>query len=206
MEQERTMIFCQSKYFSYFCKSFRKYMRFIRRYQSEIYGSYRKAYLRDGALTGLVIAGVVFFCKLIYYPIYAPENYVTDITLLVCTLFFAYRYRRSLPDGKVTFKELILYGLGLGIIAAAVYGLFLLFYGSVVDEGFCDRCMNHFINGEMNGSGTDEEKAATVEVMRTYKLRTWAFIGFFRTSVMSIMSAFVAALLFRTEKGKVKTD
>ncbi|MBR6418335.1 MAG: DUF4199 domain-containing protein [Bacteroidales bacterium] len=179
-------------------------MGFLRRYQSEIYGNYRVAYLRDGAITGLVIAAVVFFCKIIYYPIYAPENYVTDITLLVATLFFAYRYRRRLTDGKIFFKELMLYGLGLGIVAAAVYGLFLLFYGSVLDDGFCDRCLNHFINGEMNGSGTDEEKAATVEVMRTYKLRTWAFIGFFRTSVMSIMTAFVAALLFRTEKNVVK--
>lgn len=179
-------------------------MKFIRRYQSEIYGNYRIAYLRDGSLSGLVIAGVVLFCKLIYYPIHAPENYVTDISLLACTLFFAYRYRRRLADGKVFFKELMLYGLGLGIVAAAVYGLFLLLYGSVIDHGFCDRCLNHFINGEMNGSGTDEEKAATIEVMRTYKLRTWAFIGFFRTSVMSIMTAFVSALLFRTEKNIVK--
>ena len=179
-------------------------MRFIRRYQSEIYGSYRIAYLRDGALTGFVIAGVVLFCKLIYYPIYSPENYITDITLLVSTLFFAYRYRRRLPDGKVFFKELMLFGLGLGIVAAAVYGLFLLFYGSVIDHGFCDRCMAHFINGEMNGSGTEEEKVATVAVMRTYKLRTWAFIGFFRTSVMSIMTAFISALLFRTEKNIVR--
>ena len=179
-------------------------MRFLRRYQSEIYGGYRVAYLRDGAMTGAVIAAVVLFCKLIYYPIYAPQNYVTDITLLVCTLFFAYRYRRRLPDGKVFFKELMLYGLGLGIVAAAVYGLFLLFYGSVIDHGFCERCLSHFINGEMNGSGTDEEKEATVAVMRTYKLRTWAFIGFFRTSVMSIMTAFIAALLFRTEKNIVK--
>lgn len=179
-------------------------MRYIRRYQSEIYGRYRVAYLRDGALTGLAISAVVFFCKIIYYPIYSPENYVTDIVLLVCTLFFAYRYRRSLPDGKVFFKELMLYGLGLGIVAAALYGLYLLLYGSVIDHGFCDRCLAHFINGEMNGAGTNEEKEATVAVMRTYKLSTWAFIGFFRTAVMSIMTAFVAALLFRTEKNVVK--
>ena len=201
---EWEIFFCQSKLFLYFCKTKKQPMKFLRRYQSEIYGNYRVACLRDGALTGLVIGGVVFFCKIIYYPIYAPENYVTDITLLVCTLFFAYRYRRRPPDGKVFFKELMLYGLGLGVVAAFVYGLFLLLYGSVIDQGFCDRCLAHFINGEMNGAGTDEEKAATVEVMKTYKLRTWAFIGFFRTSVMAIMTAFVAALLFRTEKNIVK--
>ncbi|MBO7490436.1 MAG: DUF4199 domain-containing protein [Bacteroidales bacterium] len=179
-------------------------MKFIRRYQSDIYGNYRKAYFRDGLLAGAAISAVVLFCKLIYYPIYAPENYVTDITLLVATLFFAYRYRSRLPEKKVFFKELMLFGLGLGIVAAVVYGLFILLYGSVIDHGFCDRCLNHFINGEMNGSGTDEEKAATIAVMRTYKLRTWAFIGTFRTAVMSIMTAFVAALIFRTEKNIVK--
>jgi drug/metabolite transporter (DMT)-like permease len=179
-------------------------MKFIRRYQSDIYGNYRFAALRDGALAGLVIGGVVLFCKLIYYPIYAPENYVTDITLLVATLFFAYRYRSRLPEKRVFFKELMLYGLWLGVVAAVVYGLFLLFYGGVVDKEFPARCLEHFIYGEQQGSGTDEEKAATIAVMRTYRLHTWAFIGAFRTAVMAIMTAFVAALVFRTEKNKVK--
>ena len=190
----------------YLCISNLCAMKFIRRYQSDIYGSYRKAYLCDGLLAGAAIAAVVLFCKLIYYPVYAPETYVTDITLLVATLFFAWRYRNGLPEKKVFFKELMLYGLGLGIVAAVVYGLFLLLYGAVIDEGFAARCLEHFINGEQRGSGTDEEKAATIAVMRTYRLRTWAFIGAFRTAVMSIMTAFVAALVFRTEKNIVKSD
>ena len=179
-------------------------MGVLRRYQSDIYGNYRKAYLRDGALTGLLLGLVVLFCKLIYYPIYAPENYVTDLTLLVATLFFAYRYRARLPERRVFFKELMLYGLGLGIVAAVLYGLFLLFYGGVVDEGFADRCLEHFILGEQQGSASEEQKAETIAVMRTYRLHTWAFIGAFRTAVMSIMTAFVAALLFRTEKNVVR--
>lgn len=179
-------------------------MKFIRQYQSNIYGKYRKAYLRDGIFAGLIISSAVLFCKLIYYPIFAPENYVTDITLLLSTLFFSYRYRNSLPDKKVFFKELMLYGLGLGIVAALLYGFFLMLYGSVIDSGFTERCLRHFINGEQNGTGTPEEKEATIAVMRTYKLYTWAFIGTFRTAVMSIMTAFIAALLFRTEKNIVK--
>ena len=175
-------------------------MRFIRRYKSEIYGNYRIAYLRDGLYTGVLISAVVLFCKLIYYPIYAPQNYVTDITLFVATLFFAFRYRKGLPDGKVSFKELMLFGLGLGITAAVVYGLFLLLYGGVIDKGFTGRCLEHFKAGELAGSGTEEEKAKTIAVMQNYKLYTWALIGTFRTSVMSIMTAFIAALLFRTEK------
>lgn len=179
-------------------------MRLLRRYQSEIYGNYRVAYLRDGLYTGLFLAVVVLFCKLIYYPIYAPETYITDVALLAATLFFAYRYRASLPDKKVFFKELMLYGLGLGVLAAVLYGLFLLFYGGVVDKEFASRCLEHFIHGEQNGSATPDEQAATIAVMRTYTLRTWAFIGAFRTAVMSILTAFVAALLFRTEKNVVR--
>lgn len=179
-------------------------MRFIRQYQSDIYGNYRKASLRDGLFAGLIISGAVLFCKLIYYPVYAPENYVTDIALLVATLVFAYRYRSRLPEKRVFFKELMLYGLLLGIVAAVVYGLFLLLYGGVIDKEFPARCLEHFIAGEQQGSGTEEEKEATIAVMRTYRLHTWAFIGAFRTAVMSIMTAFIAALLFRTEKNIVK--
>jgi hypothetical protein len=177
-------------------------MKILRRYQSEIYGNYRIAYLRDGLITGAVMGLAVLFCKVIYYPIYAPENYVTDAVLLVFTLVFAYKYRNSLPEKKVTFKELILFGLGLGIVAAVVYGLYLFLYGGVIDKGFAARCLEHFIYGEQNGSGTEEEKNATIAVMQSYKLHTWAFIGMFRTAVMSIMTSFVAALIFRTEKAK----
>ena len=162
------------------------------------------ACLRDGIFAGALISAVVLLCKLLYYPIYAPENYVTDLTLLAATFFFAYHYRKTLPEGKVFFKELMLYGLGLGVVAAIVYGLFLLLYGGVIDKEFAARCLEHFIHGEQQGSGTDEEKAATIAVMQTYKLHTWAFIGAFRTAVMSIMTAFVAALVLRTEKNVVR--
>lgn len=179
-------------------------MGIIRRYQSDIYGNYRKTYLRDGALTALIMAAAVMLCKLLYYPIYAPENYVTDGVLLVATLFFAYRYRQRLPEQRVFFKELMLFGLGLGVVAAVLYGAFLLLYGGVIDRDFAGRCLEHFILGEQQGSASDEQKAATIAVMQGYRLHTWAFIGAFRTAVMSIMTAFVAALLFRTEKNVIR--
>ena len=179
-------------------------MGILRRYQSAIYGTYRVAALRDGLYTGLLLSAAVLFCKLIYYPIYAPESYVTDIALLVGTLFFSYRYREHLPGKKVFFKELMLYGLWLGVVAAVVYGFFLLLYGGVIDREFPSRCLEHFILGEQQGNSTDERKAETIAVMRGYKVYTWALIGAFRTAVMSIMSAFIAALLFRTEKNVVR--
>ena len=184
------------------CKEYA--MGVLRRYQSDIYGNYRKAYLRDGVLAGLFLALVVLFCKLIYYPIYAPENYITDIALLIATFFFAYRYRAKLPERRVFFKELMLYGLGLGIVAALFYGVFLLLYGGVIDRDFAARCLQHFILGEQQGTATEQQKAETIAVMQTYRLYTWAFIGAFRTAVMSIMTAFVAALVLRTEKNVVR--
>ncbi len=175
-------------------------MKFIRRYQSEIYGRYRVAYLRDGFFTGVFLCFVVLFMKLIYYPIEVPHTLYTDLALLGATLFFAYRYRVHLPERKVFFKELMLYGLGLGIVAAIVYGLFLLLYGGVIDTGFPGRCMERFIDGEMHGNGTPEEKEQTIAVMRNYTIVTWAMIGAFLTAVMSIMTAFIAALILRTER------
>ncbi len=179
-------------------------MGLLRRYQSDIYGRYRIAYLRDGALTGLFLVAVVLFMKIIYYPLSVPHSLYTDIALLVATLFFAYRYREKLPEKKVFFKELMLYGLGLGVVAAIVYGLFLMLYGGVIDTEFPERCMQQFIENESQGNSTPEEKAQTIAVMRTYKLHTWALIGTFLTAVMSIMTAFIAALLFRTEKNIVR--
>lgn len=179
-------------------------MRFIRRYQSDIYGRYRTAYLRDGLFAGLFLAFVVLFMKLIYYPIHVPHSLYTDLSLLAATLFFTYRYRKHLPEEKVFFKELMLYGLGLGIVAAIVYGLFLMLYAQVIDTSFPERCMKQFVEGEMQGNGTPEEKAQTIAVMKTYKIHTWALIGTFLTAVMSIMTAFVSALVFRTEKNIVR--
>lgn len=175
-------------------------MGFIRRYQSDIYGNWRLAALRYGLLTALVMGAVVLFLKLIYYPVGTPENYASDLSLFAATLFFAWRYRKSLPEGRVFFKELMLMGLGLGVVAAFFYGLFLLFYGAVVDHEFAARCLEHFVNGELNGTADPADKEATVAAMQHYTLLTWALIGAFRTAVMAILTAFIAALVFRTEK------
>ena len=179
-------------------------MGLLRRYKSEIYGRYRKAYLRDGVYTGVFLSVVVLFMKLIYYPIAVPHTLYTDLALLVATFFFGYRYRQRLPEAKVFFKELMLYGLGLGIVAAVVYGLFLMLYGSVIDADFPHRCWEQFVNNERNGAGTPEEKEQTIAVMQTYTVVTWALIGAFLTAVMSIMTAFVMALVLRTENNIVR--
>ena len=175
-------------------------MRLVRRYQSDIYGDYRKFGLRYGLFSGLIMAAIVCILFFLDYPLQAPVNYATDITLFVCALFFAYRYRTTLPDNKVFFKELMLLGLTLGVVAAIVYALFLLLYGKVIDTDFLTRCIDRLVDNEQNGTASQEQIQQTVSVMRGYTLVTLALIAAFRTSVMAIMTAFCGALLFRTEK------
>ncbi|MCR4827861.1 MAG: DUF4199 domain-containing protein [Bacteroidales bacterium] len=179
-------------------------MRLLRRYQSDIYGDYRKAGLRYGLLSGLIMAAFVSLLFFLGYPLQAPVNYATDITLFACSLFFAYRYRASLPDARVFFKELMLLGLVIGIVAAIVYGLFLFVYGTVVDSSFLSRCIDRLVANEQNGTASPQQIEQTVAVMRSYTLATLSLIAAFRTSVMAILTAFCAALLFRTEKNIVR--
>lgn|SRR5574344_657729 len=176
----------------------------IRQYQSEIYGNYRKAYLLYGVLTGALISFYVLFLRIIILPVNSPETYGTDIALLLCMMFFSYRYRKQLPENRIFFKELMLLNLGIGVIAAIVYGLFLLFYGNVIDTEFFSRCLDTYINNMTNSEQPETQKAIVMEAYRRYQPLHWAAIGAFRTAVMGIMMAFIAALIFRTEKNVVK--
>ena len=96
---------------------------FFRRYKSTIYGNYRKAYCVDGVLTGVCMSALMAIRDLIASkPMASPENYVTEIILAVGILWSTYQYRKQLSEGKVTFKELMLLGLGIGVVSALVYG------------------------------------------------------------------------------------
>ena len=54
--------------------------KIFRRYESTIYGNYRKAYLIDGALTGAVMSMVMLLRDwLATSPMSSPENYVTEL-------------------------------------------------------------------------------------------------------------------------------
>ena len=113
--------------------------RFFRRYKSTIYGNYRKAYVIDGLLTGAamsVIAAVRDW--LAAKPMATPENYVTELVLLVGILWASYHYRKQLPGEKVTLKELMLLGLGIGVVSAVVYGLWTWLHCGVMNTGLVD--------------------------------------------------------------------
>ncbi|MCQ2299136.1 MAG: DUF4199 domain-containing protein [Bacteroidales bacterium] len=180
-------------------------VRILRQYQSEIYGNYRKAYLLYGLYAGLIMSAFVLLSMICQRPLNAPESYGTDIVLFLSMVLFSYLYRRKLDEERVFFKELMLLNLGIGILGSIVYGLFLLLYGNVIDTDFFNRCLILY-TANMNAAeqATAEQIADAVAAYQNYKPLHWAFIGAFRSAVMGIICAFIAALILRTEQNQVK--
>ena len=178
---------------------------FFRRYKSTIYGNYRKAYVIDGLLVGgamSLIAAVRDW--LAAQPMATPENYITELVLLVGTLWASYHYRKQLPDGRVTLKELMLLGLGIGVVSAVVYGLWTWMHCGIINSGLVDY-YNQSRIGVMEPAETSEAAKVAIENVKKYTAGDWAFIAGFRSAVMSVIITFFTALVLRTEKGEVVT-
>lgn len=179
--------------------------RIFRRYKSTIYGNYRKAYIIAGVLTGVAMAIVLLLRDwLSVFPMSSPENYVTEIVLALGIFLTCIIYRNGLPDKKVTLKELLLLGLGIGLVSAIVYGLWLWLNLSVLAPELVDYYNEERIN-MMEPAETSAAAKLAVEQVRRYTAGNWAFIGGFRSAVMSIIITFFAAIILRTEKGEVRT-
>ena len=176
----------------------------FRRYESTIYGNYRKAYLIDGALTGVVMSVVMLLRDLLAKsPMPSPENYITELVLAIAIFWCSYQYRRQLPDEKVTLKELLLLGLGIGVVSSVVYGMWTWLRCGVLDGNLVRHYTQQRISMMEPAESSVEAKVA-VEQVRRYTAGDWAFIGAFRSAVMSIIITFFAALVFRTEKAPVR--
>ena len=161
--------------------------------------------LKYGLLTGIVMAVSMLVADWVEFGMQtaAPENFVTDIVLLLGLLMAAYRYRHSLPDERVTLKELLLLGLWVGFIASLVYGLLLWFYGAL-DETLVTRFIDARL-AQMTSDESDPSATLNIQLVKGYTAGDWGFIGGFRSAVMSILMNLVAALLFRTEKAPVRS-
>ena len=118
--------------------------KIFRRYNSTIYGNYKKYALVYGLAIGCAQFVVVAFWNLLsstWLP--SPENYVTEVVLLAGIFGFSYLYRRNLKarpgqeGAGVTLKELLLLGLGMGCVGAVVYGLWMWLY--------CGRLMPNMV-------------------------------------------------------------
>ena len=191
------------RFFSYLCNLAIFMAKYFRRYNSTIYGNYRKAYLLYGLMTGVVMSlTVTLWNAFADKPLAEPENLATEAVLLICTIFATYQYRHTLPDGRVTLKELMLLGLGVGVVSAIIYGLWTWFYCGVWQT----ELVQHYIESriaamQQSSNGTTEQNIALV---RAYTAGDWALIGAIRTAVMSIIITFFSALVFRTEKSPVR--
>ena len=179
--------------------------RFFRRYKSTIYGNYRKAYLIDGVLTGVVMSVVMLLRDLLAKsPMSSPENHVTELVLAVGIFWSCYQYRRHLPDGKVTLTELMRLGLGIVVVSAVVYGLWTWLRCGILDTSLVSHYNQERI-AVMEPVESSADAKVAIELVNRYTAGDWAFIGAFRSAVISIIITFFAALIFRTEKGEVRT-
>lgn len=179
-------------------------MRFLRRYSSTIYGQYRSFGFKKGLWVGAAMFFVLFISRWVSpqsFPA-TPESLLTDCVMLAGMLFFAWRYRLTLPEGRVTLKELMLLGLWMGCMASVAYGLLLWLYG-VLDNSvvmrFAERRMALILSAD-----TGVQAAENLRLVQAYSAGDWGFIGGFRSAVMSILMNLIAALLFRTEKAPVR--
>ena len=177
--------------------------RVFRRYKSTIYGNYRKSALIDGALTGACMALILLVRNLLSAePMNAPENFITEVVLAVGIFWSCYQYRKGLEGGKVTLKELMLLGRGIGVVGGVLYGLLTWLYCGCINPERVLWYNQHYI-ATIQEAQTGEEAQKAVEAVMRYTAGNWGVIAGFRSFVWSVLLAFFAALLFRTEKGEV---
>ena len=158
--------------------------------------------VKSGFCVGVSLALVMLLASWLDVQPATPENYITDLVLLLGMAVTDYRYRRTLPDGRVTLKELMLLGVWTGFVCAVVYGLLLWLYG-VLDGALVARFVEQRLS-MMPAADGDTQAALNIQLVQHYSAGDWGFIGGFRIAVMSILMNLVSALLFRTEKAPVR--
>lgn len=168
-------------------------MAVFHRYRSTIHGNYRRAYLRCGLIVGVLLVAYVLVRLLMGNPVESPLSYVSDAILLVCIFLFAAYYRNSLPDKKVTLKELMLFGIGTAAVASLLYGLML--WG--VGVAFPQQTVL-FTNSMTPNEVTLEDPQLH------YWAALWAIVAAVEVLLLGGFGAFLAAILFRNEKSEIK--
>lgn len=178
-------------------------VKIFRRYQSTIYGNYRKAYLIDGLLTGVAMSVIMAVRDwLSDVPVGTPDNFISEIVMLLGIAWASYQYRKQLPDQKITLKELMLLGLGIGVVSSIIYGLWTYVNCAVINTDLVAFYQQQRIT-VMDPAETSAEAKIAIESVMKYGAGDWGFIAGFRSAVMSILFAFLVSLALRTEKSPV---
>ena len=168
-------------------------MSIFHRYSSTIHGNYRKAYLRSGLITGVLLAAYLFSRLLMGKPLESPTSYVSDAVMLVAVFLFMAFYRNSLPDKKITLKEAMLFGIGTAVIAAIFYGLMLWAVGVAFPQ------QTALFSTTMTGN-----EVTTLDPQLHYWAAWWAIYSTVMMALLGSFGAFVAAIFFRNEKSDIK--
>lgn len=168
-------------------------MGIFHRYNSTIHGNYRRAYLRSGALTGVLMAAYVLVRLLMGNPLPSPASLVLDAVLLVAVFLLTAYYRNSLPDKKITLKEAMLFGIGTSLIAGVVYGLLLW--------AICASSPSQTV---LFTNNMTQQPITDADPQLHYWAAWWAIVAAVQTVVLGAFGAFLAAILFRNEKSDIK--
>ena len=167
-------------------------MRFFHRSSSTIHGNYRKAYLRCGLITGGLLALYIMVRYLMGSPAESPEAYMSDIIMLVAVFLFTLLYRNSLAEKKATLKELMLFGMGTAVVASVLYGLCLWLFGYAIPEQ--TDIFTRTLRGE----------EAVLSAPSHYWAAWWGFESAIKLAVLGGFGAFIAAIVFKNEKGAIR--
>lgn len=180
-------------------------MSVIKRYQSAIYGNYKKKLLIYGLLAGLALIAVVVLRFAMILPILYPVSIIDNIILLGLMFSFTYLYRKDNIENKLTFKETYLLNFGIGIVAAIFYAAFLWLYASFIDTEFPSRFIEHQIEVFQKLELTEIELAQKVSSLEKESLPgNLAFRAFAEISIISILFAMIVGIIMRTEKAPVR--
>ena len=168
-------------------------MGIFHRYNSTIHGNYRKAYLRCGAITGLLLSAYLLVRILMGKPMITPASYVSDAIILVAVFLFTAYYRNSLHEKKITLKEAMLFGSGTAVLAAIIYGLALWVIGIAFPLQTVVFTHNLMV-----------KEITAQDPQLHYWAALWAIVAFVEMAVLGAFGAFVASILFRNEKPEIK--
>ena len=159
-------------------------MSIFHRYKSTIHGNYRRAYLRSGLVTGLLLAAGHMALHTHHSSLITDHStLILNIVLMVAVFLFTAWYRHSLPLQRITLKEAMLFGIGLSLVAAPLYALLLFILQTT------------FYNLLPPPSSS-------------YPAHYWAalsaILAALGTLLLGSFSAFLAAIFLRNEKSEIK--
>ena len=170
-------------------------MGVFNRYKSTMHGNYWVAIFKYGLLMGIGLLLVVMFRYWFKIPLSEPVSYAENFAMLIFMFIAVFVYKRGLEERKITFKESYIVGLGSGVIASIIYGMFLFVYSQYIDIDIQQRCF------EIQRAVKTNVNLSDAQLMSMVKPSSIALSGIMLSSVLSILWSLIIAILLRNEQG-----